>query len=262
VATAPGWRTAIAYGDEDSIVLRGHHLQSLIGAASFAETFMLLATGRRPTAAQARVLDAIFVAVIDHGIVPSSIVTRYLASCGNSIQAAVAGGVLAFGDTYGGAAQQLAQVLAERALSDTPDDSWLKEAATAIVDQFLTGKQPVPGYGHPLHPNGDPRVPSLLRVARECGVAGRYVSLTLAIEEALHARKKRKFGLNGDGVIAALALDLGLDWRLVRALIFVPRSAGLAVHAIEEMTRERGWRHVDHAEIHYDGQEPAEGVDK
>jgi hypothetical protein len=46
---------------------------------------------------------------------------------------------------------------------------------------------------------------------------------------------------------------MGLDWRILRALAFMPRSAGLAVHAVEEMTREAGWRHVPDEEITYDG---------
>jgi hypothetical protein len=36
-------------------------------------------------------------------------------------------------------------------------------------------------------------------------------------------------------------------------LAFIPRSAGLAMHALEEMTRESGWRHVPNAEVVYDG---------
>jgi citrate synthase len=59
--------------------------------------------------------------------------------------------------------------------------------------------------------------------------------------------------MNQDGAIGALGLDMGFDWRLLRALAFMPRSAGLAVHAVEEMTRESGWRHVPDDEITYDG---------
>jgi citrate synthase len=59
--------------------------------------------------------------------------------------------------------------------------------------------------------------------------------------------------MNQDGALAALGLDMGLDWQIVRALAFIPRSAGLAVHAVEEMKREAGWRHVPNDEIDYDG---------
>jgi hypothetical protein len=53
--------------------------------------------------------------------------------------------------------------------------------------------------------------------------------------------------------LAALGLDLKLDWGPMLASAFIPRSAGLAMHALEEMTRESGWRHVPNAEVVYDG---------
>jgi citrate synthase len=249
LATPHGWRTAIAYADADSIVLRGHPLLAMVGRSSFAETFLLAATGSPPTAAQAAVLDAIMVAVIDHGIVPSSVITRYLASCGAPLQSAVAGGVMAFADTYGGAAQQLAEDLhaARTALGDS------LAIAESIVDRYSRDRKPVPGYGHPLHPHGDPRATTLLRIAHERGVAGPYIEAATAVQAVLEKRKRRPIPLNADGAIGAIALDLGIDWRLVRALIFVPRSAGLAVHAVEEMVREKGWRPTPEHEIHYDG---------
>jgi citrate synthase/citryl-CoA lyase len=257
LATPHGWRTAIAYADADCIVLRGHSLLDMIGKSTFAEAFLLAATGRTPTADQAFVLEAIMVAVIDHGIVPSSIVTRYLASCGTPLQSAVAGGVLAFGDTYGGAAQQLAQQMREAAAA------WdsAEVVATAVIDHCAIRRQVVPGYGHPLHPNGDPRAAALLEIARKRGIAGRYVETAMAIEKLLEQRKGRLIALNADGAIGAIALDLGIDWRLVRALIFVPRSAGLAVHAVEEMVRESGWRHTPEDQVHYDGP-PYQGASK
>ena len=252
-ATRDKWRTAIAYGDKHAVVLRGYDLQELVGEVSFAGAFLLLATGELPPPGHAKLLDAMMVSVLDHGIVPSSIVTRYLASAGSPIQAAVAGGVMAFGDTYGGACEQLGEQLARhvpevRAGRETQD-----EAAAAIVRHFFALGRKVPGYGHALHPDGDPRVPRLYRIADANGVTGDHSRLAQAVEGELLRAKGRKLPMNQDGALGALGLDMGLDWRLLRALAFMPRSAGLAVHAVEEMTREAGWRHVPDEEITYDG---------
>ena len=252
-ATRDQWRTAIAYGDKHSVVLRGYDLQELVGKVSFAEAWLLLATGELPPAGHGRLLDAMMVSVLDHGIVPSSIVTRYLASAGTPIQAAVAGGVMAFGDTYGGACEQLGEQLAAhvpdiRAGRETP-----QQAAAAIVKHFFSTGHKVPGYGHALHPEGDPRVPRLYKIADANGVTGAHSRLAQAVETELLRVKGRKLPMNQDGALGALGLDMGLDWRLLRALAFMPRSAGLAVHALEEMTREAGWRHVPDEEITYDG---------
>lgn len=252
-ATRDQWRTAIAYGDKHAVVLRGYDLQELVGKVSFAEAWLLLATGELPPIGHARLLDAMMVSVLDHGIVPSSVVTRYLASAGSPIQAAVAGGVMAFGDTYGGACEQLAEQLAIHVPAIRAGSETQPDAAAAIVQHFFSARRKVPGYGHSLHPEGDPRVPRLYQIADSNGVTGDHSRLAFAVQEELLRVKGRSLPMNQDGALGALGLDMGLDWRLVRALAFMPRSAGLAVHALEEMTREAGWRHVPDEEITYDG---------
>ena len=252
-ATRDQWRTAIAYGDQHAVVLRGYDLQELVGKVSFAEAWLLLATGELPPPGHARLLDAMMVSVLDHGIVPSSIVTRYLASAGSPIQAAVAGGVMAFGDTYGGACEQLGAQLARHVPEIRAGHETQAQAAAAIVQHFFARKLKVPGYGHALHPDGDPRVPHLYRIADANGVTGEHSRLAYAVQQALLEAKGKSLPMNQDGALGALGLDMGLDWRFLRALAFMPRTAGLAVHALEEMTREAGWRHVPDADITYDG---------
>jgi citrate synthase len=251
--TKDAWRTAIAYGDKRAVVLRGYDLQELVGEVSFAEGWLLLATGELPPPGHAKLLDALMVSVLDHGIVPSSIVTRYLASAGSPIQAAVAGGVMAFGDTYGGACEQLARQLSTHVPEIRGGRATQQQAAAAIVDHFFSRKLKVAGYGHALHPEGDPRVPRLYKIADANAVTGDFSRLAFAVQDELFQIKGRKLPMNQDGALAALGLDMGLDWRIVRALAFVPRSAGLSVHALEEMTREAGWRHVPDEDITYDG---------
>ncbi len=253
MATTGHWKTALAYGDKESVVIRGYSLGELVGKVSFAEAFLLLALGELPPPGHARTLEAMMVSVLDHGIVPSSIVTRYLASSGTPIQAAVAGGILSFGDTYGGACQQLAERLVHHHELIARGEQTQESAAEALVRYFFVRGEKVPGYGHALHPEGDPRVPRLYAIADQNGVTGVHSRLAQAVETELQRVKKRALPMNQDGALAALGLDLGLDWQIVRALAFVPRSAGLAVHAVEEMKREAGWRHVPDEEIEYDG---------
>ena len=253
MATKGHWKTALAYGDKDSVVIRGYSLGELVGKVSFAEAFLLLALGELPPPGHARTLEAMLVSVLDHGIVPSSIVTRYLASSGTPIQAAVAGGILSFGDTYGGACEQLAQQLVHHHVLIERGEQTPASAAQALVRHFFDRGEKVPGYGHALHPEGDPRVPRLYAIADANGVTGAHSRLAQAVEVELQRVKKRLLPMNQDGALAALGLDLGFDWQIVRALAFVPRSAGLAVHAVEEMQREAGWRHVSDEEIEYDG---------
>ena len=253
MATGNKWRTAIAYGDRHGVYLRGYDLKDLVRKLTFAQSVLLLAKGELPTEGEARVLDAIFVSALDHGIVPSSTVTRYLASAGSPLQAAVAGGVMAFGDIYGGASEALAKQLALHAGPVREGQETIEEAANSLVRHFAEKGRRIPGYGHALHPDGDPRVPVLYGLADEAGVTDVHSRIAFAVEASIERSKGRRFPLNQDGAIAAVGLDLGLDWRVIRALAFIPRSAGLTVHAVEEMTRETGWRHVPDEEVTYDG---------
>ena len=94
------WRTSIAKvvstESEEEILVRGRKMSDLIGSVSFAEMMFLRLTGKEATKPQARVLDALLVASIEHGIAPPSMIARCYASYGTSIQAAMAGGIMAF----------------------------------------------------------------------------------------------------------------------------------------------------------------------
>ncbi len=247
------WRTALTEATDDGVRIRGYDLRDLVGGVSFAEGILLMARGELPTKGEARLLEAILVSVLDRGIVPCSVVTRYLASSGSPIQAAVAGGILSFGDVYGGAGEQLAEALANHIAAARDAKADRQEAARRVVQHFTDRGLRVPGYGSAVHRGGDPRVPRLFEIAEKANVQGDFTHLAMEVEKQLSKAKGRPLGMNQDGALAALGLDLRLDWRLMRALAFIPRSAGLAMHALEEMTRESGWRHVPNAEVVHDG---------
>ena len=212
---------------------------------------------RIPSDAEVRVLNAMMVSVIDHSIVASSAVTRIVSASGVPLQASVAAGILTIGDIHGGAGQELSRRLEEWVSQAKRDGVPLREKATQLVRALRETGERVEGYGHPLHPKGDARVDAVIDVAREVDLVGPHLQLALYISEAIQAASGKALPLNIDGVVAALASDLGFNWRLGRAFIFIPRSAGLAAHAMEEATRERGWRKVASADdIEYDGPAP------
>ena len=87
--------TSIATSDANSIIVRGQDLvEDLIGKVSFTEMFLLQLTGKRPPAAHVRILDAVLVTLMEHGITPSVIATRLIYhSAPDALQAAVAAGL-------------------------------------------------------------------------------------------------------------------------------------------------------------------------
>lgn len=258
------WQTAIckvvSKGGEEEIVVRGHRMSDLIGRLSFAEAMFLMLQGRLPNPGQARVLDALLVASIEHGIAPPSMVSRCFASYGTSIQAAVGAGIAAFGDRMGGLGEQLARLMAEQ-LAPLGDpaaviEAQLRAAARAIVETARRDGGRVPGYGIPLH-GADPRAPRLLAVAREHGTFGAYGRLAELIEaELAAARGDKPVPMNLDGVSAAIALDLGFDWRATRLFLLTARSVSMGAHFLEEQAQDTTWRHLRADQIDYVGPEP------
>jgi len=247
------WETGIckiiSTETEEEIVVRGHKLSELTGKVSFAEMMCLMLRGSLPSAGETRVLDALLVASVEHGINPVTMVSRCYASYGTSIQAAVGGGVLAFGDKMGGLGEQLAKLMVDRlgGLAEDPnsigEDQLRAEARLVVAEASAAGTR-VPGYGIPLH-GMDPRAPKVLSIAKEEGVFGPYCRFGEMIEEEIAAsRDGRGVPMNLDGVGAVVILDMGFEWRTTRMFLITPRSVSMGAHYLEEQDQDTIWRHV------------------
>jgi len=199
-----GWSTV------DKIVVRGKDLPNeILGHLNLGDMAFLELTGRVPNAQESKLFNAMVVTLVEHGMTPSAIAARltYLGAP-ESLQAAVASGLLGLGSVFVGSTEGVARMLSENADID--------------------GMKRVPGLGHPLHKPVDPRTRRLFEIARETGHYGKYCKRMEEIAKA------RKLTLNATGAIGALACELGLDWRIVRGLGVMARAVGLVAHILEE----------------------------
>jgi len=250
------WRTEIAEVQADDVIIRGHRLSELVGTVSFAEMVSLVLTGRLPTPGAAKMIDAVLVSLVDHGIVPSSIITRTLVSCGTPIQAAIAGGALSIADYHGGAGEALARVLVEVVEDAGGDDARLHELCVQTVARYRRAGRRFEGFGHPQHGEGDPRAVQLSELAREWGVAGPHLRALEILGEVLTQSLKRPMRANINGALAAIMMDLGFPWEAVRGLVIAPRTVGLTAHVVEELAQGNRWRHAPAERIEYTGPYP------
>jgi citrate synthase len=253
------WETGISEivsnEDEEEVIIRGHKLSELVGKATFAEMMFLLIKGELPSKGQGRVLDALLTASMEHGLAPPAMMSRCLASYGSPIQAAVAAGVLVFGDWTGGAGEQFAKLLTEHVetLNSEPkgiSDENLRNEAKKIVEKALGTGERIAGFGIPLHKE-DPRAPVLLKIAKEEGVSGIYCHFAKLIEEELEKGVGRRIPMNLDGVGGAIILDLGFPWQSARIFIITPRTVSMGAHYLEESGQETRWRHIAQEQIEY-----------
>jgi len=248
------WRTAIANSDETNIWIRGYDIASLMRRASFADLFFLLHRSRLPRAPERTLMEAMLIAVADHGAGAPSCAAARLVASGNrqSLSAAVAAGVLAIGDEHGGAGEACMELIAagverSRAQSMSIADS----AAQAVAAAVAAGRR-LPGLGHRVHTE-DPRVPVLFGLAGEAGLAGDGVAFLRALEAAARGRIK-PLPINIDGALAAVLYDLGFPPEAGQFLFIVGRVAGLTAEVAEECAREKPMR--IRIPVQYDGVPP------
>ncbi len=99
-------KTSIAGYDAEHVTIRGKDLVAdLMGKVSFTELMLLQLTGKTPTPAQVTILDAVLVTIMEHGLVPSAIVTRItLYGAQVSLQGGIVAGLLALRARFAGTA--------------------------------------------------------------------------------------------------------------------------------------------------------------
>jgi citrate synthase len=226
--------TSICGFDADSISIRGKDLVAeLIGKRSFTEAFLLQSLGTEPTVLQTRIVDAVLVTIMEHGLVPSAVVTR-LTHYGapESYEGAVAAGLLGVGDRYAGTASECGELIERISAADNAVD-----AADAIVADYRSRRRPLPGFGHPIHHDLDPRVKRLLTVCEEAGCDGRHIAAMNTLEAALNRALGKQLVTNISAAIGAALAEAGVPSAMMRGVILVARCAGLVGHLLEETQR-------------------------
>lgn len=249
------WRTAISWHFGDEAYVRGYKLEDLVGNLTFSEAIYLVLKGELPTEKEAKMLDAIFVSLVEHSIAPPSVISaRAVASGGNSLHVAVGAGVLAFGDAHGGALEGAMKFLQEN----------VDKNPQTVVEEYITSKRRIPGYGHRYYKEYDPRTKKLLNIADKLGFYGKYIEFALDVEKAIEKIKGKKLILNVDGAIASIVSEMGFDYRLGKGFFIIGRAPGLVAHVYEELTMEKPFskRLNEEEEVEYLGEAPRELPDK
>jgi citrate synthase len=252
--------SAISTSNQDTILVRGHDLSGeLIGGIGFTEYFWLLLTGAVPSPAQRRVLDATLVAIAEHGLVPSVVASRMtFAAAPEALQGAVAAGILGCGSVVLGSSEAAGKLFTQIA-AQVANGVAVEAAATSIVCEYRAAGRPIPGYGHPLHKQSDPRALRLFQVASEAGSSGVHAGIAHTVERLLPELIGRPLALNVSGAIPAVLLDVGYPLLALKGVPILARTASLIAHLLEEQQRPIGFvlSHAAAQAIDYDGKAPA-----
>lgn len=250
------WKTAITKIEPNKVAVRGYPIDELMGRISFGEMVYLVLKGELPTPEVGRLMDAILVSSVDHGVTPpSALAARTVASGGAPLTSAIAGGIMTINRHHGGAIEGCMRVLNEIVAYKREKNLDALDAAREKMAEFRAKKIRVPGYGHRVHTN-DPRTQRLFALTEELGVAGEYIEMAHALRQAMREALNRDLPMNVDGGIAAVLCELGFPPELGNGFFAISRTVGLTAQVYEEMSRERPMRRIDPTAYEYDG--PAE----
>ncbi|MFI5165399.1 MAG: citryl-CoA lyase [Thermoanaerobaculales bacterium] len=249
-----GWASAITSVAPNEIRVRGYRIDELMGRVSFGEAMYLILRGELPGDAVGKLVEAMIVASIDHGVTPpSTLAVRNAATTGAPLNACLAAGALAVNKHHGGAVEDCIRLLSRGAARVRAGEETDAVAAALIAEERAAGRR-LPGFGHRIHTD-DPRSHRLLALAREAGAVGTHVALAEAVVAAL-AKGGKALPLNVDGAIAAVLADLGFAPELANGFFILARTAGWMAHVAEELEREKPMRRIDQQACSYDGAAP------
>lgn len=177
-------------------------------------------TADAPGEVEVAALNAALVLLADHDMAASTLAARVAASTRAHPYAVVGAGLAALDGPLHGAASGLTYALLADAIR-TGDP-------VATISERLRVGGPVPGFGHALYPDGDPRAVTLL------GLLGDAPEREII--DAVGAAVTERSGVlpNVDFAIAAFALLNGMAADAGEAIFAVARTAGWIAHALEE----------------------------
>ena len=176
-----------------------------------------LARGWGQPRAVAGLIRKTLVLLADHEITSSAFSARITASTGASLPACLLAGLTTFSGPLHGDASGRVRTLFDEVERSGPD---------AVVDRYLSSAVPIPGFGHPIYPDGDPRAAALMADFEPPKPIARLIERVVALTGQPPTI---------DVALAALAARFKLRGDAAFALFAVARSVGLLAHAMEQL---------------------------
>ncbi len=223
-SAATGTRHAIAAG-----LLRDTAALLVAQPRSAAPVHRVLADAwRRDDAGFADLVRAALILCADHELNVSAFAARVVASTGAHLHATACSGLAALsGPRHGGATARAFALIAEARAGDPK----------AIIGERWRRGDDLPGFGHALYPDGDPRAASLLRRLRADPVDARTLSeldTIVAVAEDVSGERP-----NIDWVLAAIGHLYALPATAALVLFASGRLTGWLAHALEQQALGR-----------------------
>lgn len=205
---------------------------------------------------QARMLEALTVAAVDHGVTaPSAQASILAASVRAPYEVALAQGISTLTDVHGGACAGAAEFFLDSVRQAEENGTDPAAALQQRIREHLQEGSRIPGLGHRIHTD-DPRCRSLWVIAEKTGIAGECVRCSKILADVFETLRGFRIPVNVDGVIGAVVADLGLQPVLAKAVFILGRLCGISTHYFEEKACFPKMRWINFDEAVYQGHPP------
>jgi citrate synthase len=199
---------------------------------SYAESFLTMLHGERPTERETRAFDVAMIMHAEHEMNASTFTARVVAGTGADLTASVVAAIGALSGPLHGGANEAAMGMFE--VWGSP------ERTPAEVRGMLERKEKLYGFGHPLYRAYDPRALILKRISEDFSHEGgepNWYAITEAAERTVFEQK----GLfpNVDLYSASVYRYLGVPTDLFTPLFAASRVAGWSAHVLEQQADNR-----------------------
>ena len=203
------------FGDEDHLVVSQN--------SKFSDMIFELLSDKKPTESQSKIFELILNLLIDHGSeTPSAIKVIEAAKDRQTISESLAAGVLEINDTHGGAMEPLMKELYR--IQDGQVN------ISDLVKNYLTEGKKLPGFGHRIYKETDPRADLILNKLQSVENGERFFEIIKELQLELANQSGKQLVINIDGAIAASLCTFGWEPRLGKAVFLSARVPGLCAH--------------------------------
>ncbi len=184
---------------------------------SLTEVVLFYWLGRWPEENEAKILEEMMVLVVDHGDgSPSAQATIGAGEAGEDLLRSVEAGVSKIDASHGGAIEGLMKIFYED-----------NRSAEELVKAYLGEGKRIPGFGHRVYTDFDPRTKYLFSRIKELGISEKWIERAKKIEAELEKQKGKKLVMNVDCGMAVVLVTLGVKAELANGFFLWPRVAGL-----------------------------------
>lgn len=205
------------FGEQD-------HLQ-ISQTKTFSEMIFELLSEKAPTKEELQLFDLILNLSIDHGPdSPSAVATIEAAKEGKSLGEAVGVGVSQINDQHGGAMEPLMGLLNQVKSK--------KLEVKSLVENYSKDGKRIPGLGHRIYKDKDPRTELIFQTAEQLSIGGEYIQIIKEIRDEFEKQSEKSLVINIDGAIAAVLCGFGWPSKLGKAVFIIARTPGLCGHYI------------------------------